>query len=100
MIKSILLSIFVLLSSGLPYANENELLLDALVAAKATGMCGAIKQLSAFQESTKMPGGDEFILRFLNTEAARLGRTLPEFLTLCQTAASTYTTLMSSLEAE
>lgn len=92
-------AIYLILSSDISHANDNEALMDALIAAKATGMCGAIKQMSAFQESTKMPGGDGFILRFLNTEAARLGKTLPEFLAQCKAAVDTYTALMSSLES-
>ena len=69
-----------------------------MVASKATGMCGAIKQMTAFQESTQMPSGNEFLLRFLNTEAARLGKTLPEFLHGCTTSVKIYTDMMSELE--
>ena len=79
------------------HANENDAVIDMLIAAKATGMCGTFKQLSAFQESTKMPGGDDFLVRFLNTEAARLGKTLPQFLKECQTAVEYYTTIMRAL---
>lgn len=80
-------------------ANENQGVIDMLVTAKATGMCGVFKQMSIFQESTQMPGGDEFIVRFLNTEAARLGKTLPQFLEQCQTATKRYVDLMSMLES-
>lgn len=96
--KIFYVAIYLILLSGISHANDNEALMDALVAAKATGMCGAIKQMSAFQESTKMPGGDDFILRFLNSEAARLGKTLPEFLAQCKAAVGSYTALMSSLK--
>ena len=47
-----------------------------LVNAKVAGMCGTLKQLSAFQQATQMPGGNDFIVRFFNTEAARLGNPL------------------------
>ena len=39
-----------------------------------------------------MPGGDDFLLRFLATEQARLGMTPQEFLKVCQSSISTYTT--------
>ncbi|MGB5966680.1 MAG: hypothetical protein WBG65_14250 [Sulfurimonadaceae bacterium] len=97
-----LISSILLLSLLLPNtnANENEPLINLLIVAKATGMCGTIKQLTSFQESTKMPGGDEFILRFVNTEAARLGKTVPQFLSKCQNSVSIYTKTMQSLGFE
>ena len=79
-------------------ANENDGVIEMLIAAKATGMCGTFKQMSIFQESTQMPGGDEFVVRFLNTEAARLGKTLPQFLDECQAAVRKYVELMDVLE--
>ena len=95
--------IIVTLSLGLIFAtgtiaNENDGVIDMLIAAKATGMCGTFKQMSIFQESTKMPGGDEFLVRFLNTEAARLGKTLPQFLAECQAAVENYVALIDILE--
>ena len=81
-------------------ANDNEPLIEILVVAKSTGMCGSLKQLAAFQESTKMADGDEFILSFFNTEAARLGLTLPEFLKQCEDSLAIYTKTMDSLGYE
>ena len=75
-------------------ANQNEELIDLLTITKVAGMCGTFKQMATFQESTKMPGGDEFILRFMNTEAARLGKTLPQFLNECKSAVDIYTKTM------
>ncbi|ECS5094829.1 hypothetical protein ACDA25_003469 [Salmonella enterica subsp. enterica serovar Schwarzengrund] len=63
-----------------------------MIASKMAGMCGAIKQMATFQESTKMPGGDEFLQRFLTTEQARLGMNPQEFLEACQKSISIYTT--------
>lgn len=87
-------------SYGQEAKEDNSAVMEALVVAKATGMCGLIKQMTAFQESTKMPGGDEFIMRFLRTEAARLGHTLPDFLAQCKSAVEVYTNLMGALQAE
>ena len=80
------------------HANEdNEPLINLLVASKATGMCGNIQQMVAFQESTQMDGGDEFISRFVSTEAARLGKTVPEFVAQCDSAIAIYTQTMKDL---
>ncbi len=93
-----LLVLFLFIGSA--HASENDPLIHLLIASKATGMCGTIKQLSAFQETTKMPGGDDFLLRFLNTEVARLGKTLPQFLKECEAAVSIYTQTMKSLRVQ
>ncbi|WP_105517203.1 hypothetical protein [Escherichia coli] len=62
-----------------------------MITSKFAGMCGTIKQMATFQESTKMPGGDEFLQRFLTTEQARLGMNPQEFLEACQKSISAYT---------
>ena len=54
-----------------------------LVLGKAAGMCGLFRQMILFQEATQMEGGDDFIVRFYQTEAARLGKTTEEFGTTC-----------------
>ncbi|MBY5300761.1 hypothetical protein FP371_21335 [Citrobacter freundii] len=69
-----------------------ETVQNLMLTSKWAGMCGAIKQMATFQESTKMPGGDEFLTRFLTTEQARLGMSPQEFLDSCQKSISTYTT--------
>lgn len=53
---------------------------ELMITSKFAGMCGTIKQMATFQESTKMPGGDEFLQRFLTTEQARLGMNPQGFL--------------------
>jgi hypothetical protein len=62
--------------------SENQLV-SMMVVAKATGMCGVLSQLVRFQETTKMKGGDEFVMRFLSTEAARLGHTVESYIGQC-----------------
>lgn len=76
---------------------DNEGLIELLIVSKVTGTCGTIKQLVAFQDATKMPGGDEFIMRFINTEMARLGKELPEFLKECEAAVKIYSETMTAL---
>jgi len=87
-------------SASFAHAEDNDQLINLLIASKATGMCGTLKQLAAFQESTQMPGGDEFLLRFINTEAARLGKTLPDLLSECETSVAIYTRTMEALGFE
>ncbi|MNE27075.1 hypothetical protein D3C76_845550 [compost metagenome] len=70
--------------------TANQTMLEALVAAKFSGGCGIISQMNAFQMSTKMPGGSEFLERFLNTEAARLGITPPQYVEQCRKTADLY----------
>ena len=86
--------------STLTYADEktdSEFALDLMVTAKATGMCGVFSQMVSFQDSTKMPGGDDFIVRFINTEAARLGYTLDSFMKMCPIIVKKYNDTMQLL---
>ena len=97
--RRLILAIFVFTSASL-YAEENsetDAIIDAMVIAKTTGMCGVFGQMSRFQESTKMPGGDEFVLRFLRTEAARLGQDLSSFLATCSRMPEQYNGIMNAL---
>ncbi len=73
---------------------------DLMIVAKATGMCGVYRQMAIFQESTKMSGGNEFILRFLNTEAARLGHTPESFMQQCAQVTEKYNNSMKLLGFE
>lgn len=61
-----------------------------LVLAKMAGACGIIKSMTAFQESTKLPGGDEFIARFMQLETARLNVSLESYLKTCVDSVAMY----------
>jgi len=95
--KNFALLITIIFSSSVVYAEENDQLINLLIASKATGMCGTLKQLVAFQASTQMTGGDEFLTRITNTEAARLGKTLPDLLSECDASVAIYTRTMEAL---
>lgn len=69
-----------------------------MYSAKMAGMCGNIQQMMEFQESTNMAGGDEFIARFVKTEAARLGYTNEQLIASCEYAATTYKTLLQTAD--
>jgi hypothetical protein len=61
-----------------------------LVVGKGSGACGILHLQLQFQGNTKLEGGDEFIVRFWTTEAARLGKTLEEYAAFCVTTVSAY----------
>nr|DAL97154.1 MAG TPA: hypothetical protein [Caudoviricetes sp.] len=94
-VKRWVIGAFCFLISGLAQSQDKDLKFanDMLVTAKVAGMCGTFKQMFAFQEATQMPGGDEFIERFLNTEISRLGMSLQEFMKLCTDSIESYNKL-------
>ena len=47
-----------------------------------------------------MPGGDDLILRFMNTEAARLGTPIEQMLQTCVKAVKTYDDFVARIQAE
>ena len=96
--KKVVLAIIAQLMVFSATAEEsNDAVIGLLVAAKATGVCGTYRQMALFQESTQMPGGDEFIVRFINTEVTRLGKTQEEFFNECRVAVDTYQSTMEVL---
>ena len=61
-----------------------------LATSKIAGACGVLDSLIHFQATTKLNGGDEFVTRFWQQEAARLGVTVKELSSRCDKATSTY----------
>lgn len=94
--KSTLVMLISVLLASPPVFSQEENNSDSdeirlmLISAKMHGMCGLVHQMAQFQESTKLDGGDEFILRFMSTELARLNMTAEEFLASCDKVASYY----------
>ncbi len=100
MLKKILILLFlipVLANAEEPNAEASDELVNMMVIAKATGVCGVIAQLIRFQETTKMEGGNEFIVRFLSTESARLGLTLESYTGRCPNITEKYKGYMELL---
>ncbi|MGO4309902.1 hypothetical protein AB4Z35_08490 [Pseudomonas sp. KB_15] len=81
-----------LLSTCAAVADQTELqqIHGAFISAKFTGGCSTLVQMAEFQKSTKMPGGDEFLERFLGMESARLGMTTAQYVKACADAARVY----------
>ncbi len=59
-----------------------------------------MNSMIVFQSQTKMNGGDEFVERFLQTEAARLGTTVEERFKMCDKAISNYDTWFKLMKSE
>lgn len=75
---------------GIELGEGSKLVASLMLSSKFTGMCGVFGQMANFQESTKIPGGDEFMNRFLATELARLNMSSETFIKQCQDATNIY----------
>lgn len=80
-----------------PVATDN-LLQSMLSTGKMSGACGILKLQTDFQTTTAMPGGNEFVIRFWTTEAARLGHSLTEYIEVCKTSVKTFDQLWQIAE--
>ena len=70
---------------------KDELSMQGILSvAKMTGACGILQSMSAFQASTLLKGGDQFIERFWSTEAARLEKTPAQYIKDCQASINAY----------
>ncbi|MCK9505895.1 MAG: hypothetical protein M0Q95_17165 [Porticoccaceae bacterium] len=91
---------FVILSGITPFQAGAQDLQEVLAIAKIAGACGILDSAITFQASTKMSGGDEFVSRFYQVEAARLGRSVEELLKLCNDSIRIYDMLWAASEEE
>jgi hypothetical protein len=69
-----------------------------LSVAKMAGACGIMDSLIHFQKTTKMNGGDDFVSRFWALEATRLGMTVQEYSSKCDSAVLAYDKLWKAGE--
>ncbi len=88
--KNTIIAIAVILITSLSlntFADEKQdtdnFILGMQATAKMTGICGILQLQGAFQDSTKMDGGTEFMKRFWVAEAARMGLTFKEYVAQC-----------------
>ena len=69
---------FIFTDANAEYIEHNKL--DEIIKeAQIAGAYGMMSQIISFQVKTKMKGGDEFIIKFINTKAESLGLTSEEF---------------------
>ena len=94
--------LFLILSVSISWATEKqddtETVTGLMVSAKFSGGCGIIGQMVEFQRTTKMDGGDAFILRFLNTESARLGFSVEQYMQYCKDSNTLYERYLDAFE--
>jgi len=75
-------------------ATTQEMSMEQILAiSKIAGACGSMNQMINFQTQTKLEGGDKFVVRFWETESARLGNTLEQMSSQCDNALNIYDNL-------
>ena len=67
-----------------------------LAVGKMTGACGILDSMIQFQKTTRLEGGEAFVLRFWEVEAARLGMSVQELSTQCNQSVAAYEKLWSA----
>ena len=97
--KAAVLVAFAIIPAGTAHSDDAPSMQGILSIAKMAGACGILQQTSAFQATTKLEGGDEFVQRFWTTEAARLGKTPDEYIASCNEAISAYEKLWQAAGA-
>lgn len=80
------------------HAKESASGQEVLATAKIAGACGILDSMIHFQKTTKMTGGDEFVSRFWEVEAARLGMSVQKMSDQCDGAVTLYDKLWKSME--
>lgn len=95
-----ILSMVLALFSTNVHASENASLdpQTILAVSKVTGACGILDEMLDFQKKLKMDGGNEFVARFWQTEAARQGKTVKELSDSCDIAILTYEKMWKAME--
>ena len=96
-------ALFVISTCGInsvSLANEQNKALDIMLVSKFAGVCGVMQQMQAFQESTQMAGGTEFITRFWQTEIVRLGKTQEQFFDECERSIDIYSKYTNALHSD
>lgn len=84
---------------AVPSAAQNELSSQGILSvAKMAGACGILDSIIQMQKTTKMPGGDEFVVRFWSVEAARLGMTVEQLSQRCNESIAAYGKLWDAAE--
>ncbi|MDL1863169.1 hypothetical protein FBR04_19385 [Betaproteobacteria bacterium PRO7] len=66
--------------------------------AKMAGACGILDSMINLQRTTKLPGGDDFVVRMWAVEAARLGMTVQQLSDTCNRTVEAYNRLWAAGE--
>lgn len=77
---------------------QDQALQGVLATAKMAGACGIMDAIINFQRTTGMEGGDDFVIRFWELEAARLGKSVRELSEICDASVRSYEALWGAAE--
>ena len=90
--------LFIALLCQLPASADQPEALMAMTTARLAGSCETVDALIAFQASARLPGGDEFVLKFMNAEMMRLGLSMNTFASVCAQSLERYEIMWKSIE--
>ncbi len=86
-----IISVSILMSGGNAKAEEKiPTIGNLMMLSKVVGMCGVLIQMARFQDTTKMVGGEKFVVRFAQTESARLGVSVATLMSRCNEYTKSY----------
>lgn len=89
----------VLFTLAMPVSAQDDLSPQGILAiAKIAGACGILDSMIGFQKTTRMDGGEAFVLRFWEVEAARLGMSVQQLSDKCNQSVSAYDKLWKASE--
>lgn len=88
--SALFVSTFMLSANIAAEQSSRDFIQEVLATGKMAGACGIIQLQIQFQANTNMPGGADFVERFVSTEAARLGKSSDEYMNNCAMSISTY----------
>lgn len=74
-------------------SNDRSTSSNMLAVSKIAGACGVLDSMIRFQKTTGMEGGEAFVVRFWEAEAARLGLSVPELSETCDKAVSAHSSV-------
>jgi len=95
--RSISASVVIVMALTMPASARDDVSGQGiLVISKMAGACGILHSMMSFQTATKMPGGDDFVVRFWATEAARLGLSIQELSERCNQSVGAYDKLWAA----
>ena len=90
-IKVLIVALSLLPVFYLPAFAQEELTMQGILSiGKFAGACGILDSMINFQKTTKMEGGDAYVVRFWEVEAARLGLSVEQLSNKCNQSVSAY----------
>lgn len=93
LLRTLSIGVLTIVTSTTAMANDDVSPRHALAVAKMAGACGVLDSLIQFQKTTRMEGGESFVLRFWKLEAARLGMSVEGLSQRCDESIANYRVL-------